>query len=168
MISPSNDSIGSLLELKPSMSQSDLNIRMVCFFIAQGEPLSSVAQKLGLAIEFVERISSSPGGSELVVRLQTALYPDVTNRVKRTAHMALDFKVKALLATDTPLLLKNTIATDLLDRSEGKATQITENRNINFDAKTADELDRQILASNDRLKKISEMKLKLKMAEKIQ
>lgn len=163
MIGLDNDQITTLLGLRPVDAPAVLNGKLICFYVAQGEPADAVAKKLGCSNEQVERILASPEGTEMVIRLQTALYPDVRTRIAKITHLAVDTKFR-LLMTSTSEAIKDKVATDLLDRAMGKATQVTENRNYNFDAKDAEALQRQLDAGRERLDKLATMKRALQDA----
>lgn len=143
------------------VSEREGNLRMVCFMIAQGESVESTARKLDLTETYVQGCISSARGADMVVRIQGALFPDVKLRIERLANLALDRKVKLML-TSTNDAVVNSVTTDILDRTLGKAIQITENRNLNLNMNDANALDRAIAAQQEKLKKLEAIELRLK------
>lgn len=166
MLSLQDQGLSALLNLAPTDAPHAVNSKLICFFLAGGEPAAAVAKKLGVSEETVTRVAGSDDGGALIIRLQTALFPDPAIRVRKLAHAALDVKTKLLFSTGNDVL-RNNVATDILDRTMGKATQVTENRNINFDIKDVEGLDRQIAASQERLSAIDKMKRTLGSAKTV-
>lgn len=174
MISPELSNLLGLTPAQPTVSidpltgkprvASPVNAKLACFFAAQGEPLEAIAKKLGTTLELVEAAVNSPQGTELVIRLQTALFPDIRQRIQRAAHSAMDVKLR-ILNTSSNEALRDKVATDILDRTLGKATQVTENRNMNFDVKDHEALTRQLAAGRERLDKIESMKRALELSK---
>ena len=142
---------------------SEKDKQMVAVLVAVGEPAEQTAGKLGLDRKVVEEYLKSPEGSEQVIRIQTALYPDPGQRLKRLAHLAIDTNVRLLLRGKSEAVVAK-VAADVLDRSQGKAVQVHENRNLNVNVTDLAAADRALKAQEERLKKLEEVALKLKAA----
>lgn len=134
--------------------------KMVALLMALGETREEVARKLLIPASQVESFCHSPEGVELVVRLQTALFPDPTVRVKKAAHSAIDAALKLLYTSKKEEIVAK-IAIDLMDRSLGKAVQVNENRNITFDLKDVEAADKALAAQEERLARLEAMQRKL-------
>ncbi len=147
-----------------ALGEREGNIRLVCFMAAQGDTQEAIARKLDLSETFVDAVLSTPSGADMVVRLQATMFPDTRSRLTRLSNVALDKKTKILLTSQNEALV-NTVATDILDRVLGKATQVTESRNFNFNASDMESLDRAIASQGEKLKKLDEIELRLRSAQ---
>lgn len=134
--------------------------KMIRLLVAMGEPLKQVASKLGVLERDVEQSIKSNDGMDEVIRLQTALFPDPAVRVKRIANLALDTQLKLLIRSTSDTTLAK-VSQDILDRAGGKATQITENRNLNINVSDGASLDRALKASMERLDRLEETRQKM-------
>ena len=135
------------------LTEREGNIRMVCFLAAQGDDVGTIVRKLDLPEQFVLGCINSSQGADMIVRLQNAMFPDVRLRIDRLANLALDRKVKLML-TSTNDAVVNAVTTDLLDRTLGKAIQVTENRNLNLNMNDPLALDKAIEAQSEKLAKL--------------
>lgn len=135
--------------------------QLVAMMVAIGEPTEQVAGKLGIDKLAIERFLKSAEGTEQVIRFQTAMFPDPTARIKRTAHLAIDASMRLLLRGSSEATIAK-VAADLLDRANGKAVQLTENRNLNINISDMAAADRALEAQNERLKRLEETAEKLK------
>lgn len=145
------------------VSEREGNIRLVCFLAAQGEGVETIARKMDLPETFVDACVHSAQGADMIVRFQNALYTDVPTRINKTANLALDRKIKLML-TSTNDAVVNSATSDLLDRSLGKAIQVTENRNMNFDMNDPRALDKAIQAQLTKLQKLEDIEARVKAA----
>ena len=67
--------------------------------------------------------------------------------LEKAAQIALRIKVRLLKADDTPINIRDKIATEMLERCHGKARMMIETHNLNFNVgNTMKELDRAIAA----------------------
>lgn len=135
--------------------------QMVAFLLSQGEPMENVAKKLKLEIQQVRVFSESVKGTEMIVRFQSALYPDPAQRVKKLANLAIDVNAQIMLRGETKPELRAKVASDFMDRSMGKAIQVTENRNLNITVESLDAADKALKSQNERLAKLEAMQKKL-------
>ena len=62
----------------------------------------------------------------------------------------------------------NSATSDLLDRSLGKAVQVTENRNLNFDMNDPRALDKAIQAQLSKLQQLEVIEARVKAATPVQ
>lgn len=162
--------LGSDLAVLPKNASTEsvdsTNRKIVCLLVAQGEPREAIMEKLGVKGEFIDRILHSDSGIEQIVRLQSALFPDPQQRIKRMANMALDTVAKLMLgAKSEQVRLKG--AVDLLDRAAGKAVQRTENVNIDIDNLTQDGLDRALLAQKQKLDRLELVEARVRAAKPV-
>lgn len=134
---------------------------MVAFFIANGESQESAAKKLGLPPALVRSFTESLKGSEMIIRMQTALSPDPVSRVKKMANLAIDAMAQILMRGDTKQELKLRAAMDVMDRAMGKAVQVTESRSLVVNVDSLEAADRAIKAQSDRLARLEQMQQKL-------
>lgn len=141
--------------------QKDLLTKMVCLLVANGETSEQAARKVGIAEKEVVRIISSTQGMDLVVRFQSDSNPDLLSRVKKLANVALDVQTRLLLSPNTSDSVKARVANEVIDRAHGRATQVTETRNLNFDLKSADALDKALEAQQAKLTRIEETQKRL-------
>jgi len=160
-------SISDVLELEkhPPKSEAEANFRLTCFLAAQGDDRETIAKKLGILVEVVDTFLSSSRGSTMMLRMQSALFPDPKVRIKRLANTALDTQVRLML-TSKDEKIRAAVSQNLLDRAEGKATQVIENRNLNVNLNDAVALDRAIVGQQERLAKLEEMAKKLDSSSK--
>lgn len=177
-MTPTGDALSQVLDLPTSPakimataangaggSDMDLKFQMVCLLLALGVPTEAICKKTNTVPAFVQAVQRSDAGCEHILRMQNALYPDPKVRIKKMVHMALDAKQRILLTgTDT---LKDKVATDILDRDMGKATQVVENRSIDIAVGDIKQLDRSLEAAELRLKQHEELEARLKAARKI-
>jgi hypothetical protein len=134
--------------------------KMVCLLIAIGEPEEAVARKLGFSKAQVSAVIRGDDGIEMIIRLQTAAFPDPHARVKRMANLALDTQLKLMLRSDSDAVVAK-ITSDILDRSMGKATQVVENRNLNVNITDMASADRALTAQHERLARLEAQQQKL-------
>lgn len=143
-------------EKPEQLSSNEVDYRLVAFFAAQGVPMDDIAQRMEKPVEWVDVVLGSSRGSDLMLKYQASLFPNVQDRVKRLASIALDTQVKMLLTSQSEKTLL-TLTNNLLDRSMGKAIQVTETRSINVNVDDVDALDRALIAQQERLKKLESM-----------
>lgn len=141
--------------------EEELLRQMVCLLVANGEGQDAVAKKLDLTAMQVRSIVSQPASMDLIVRFQAETSSSVSQRVKKLAHLAVDVQTRILLDEKTAPAVRAKIAQEVLDRAEGKAVQVVENRNLNFDLKDAQAIDRQMAAQMQKLQRIEDMQRKL-------
>lgn len=149
------------------VSEREGNIRLVCFLAAQGEGVETIARKLDLPEAFVDGCIHSSQGADMIVRFQNAIFTDVPTRINKVANLALDRKIKLML-TSTNDAVVNSATSDLLDRSLGKAVQVTENRNLNFDMNDPRALDKAIQAQLSKLQQLEVIEARVKAATPVQ
>lgn len=157
-----------ILDIEPAKSSSKKPLdengqRMVCLLVALGEPLEQIARKLEVTRTEVDKVINSPGGIEQVIRFQTAAFPDPLARVKRMAHLALDTQMRLLIRSTSDATVAK-VASDILDRSTGKATQVIENRNLNVNITDTASADRALRATEERLERLLAVEQKLLQA----
>lgn len=150
----------SSIELK----SLDSALKLVCHLIASGESIEATHRKTGIPVEDIEGVISTPRGQDLIVRMQAEMTPDPQQRLKKLATLAVDVQTRMLLNKHTPATILAALTRDVLDRAYGKAVQVTENRNLNFDLKDANALDRALVAQAEKVKKIEDMQRKLAIA----
>lgn len=139
----------------------DLAMKMVCLCVSNGETFEETASKVGVSLKEVQAIIARPSAQDLIVRYQAANNPTIIGRVKKLAQVALDVQTRLLLSADTSDTVKARVAQEVIDRAEGKAIQVTENRNLNFDLKSAEVIDKQMAAQMMKLHNIEQMRKKL-------
>lgn len=144
-----------------SLREQELNLKIVCLMIANGETPEATAKKSGNKLEWVRKVIGSPVGMDLIIRLQHESNPDPQVRIRKMASIALDAQTRLLLSPSTPHSVLAKVSNDVADRAFGKAIQVTENRNLNFDLKDARKLDDSIRATEEKLKRIADMQKKL-------
>lgn len=162
-------SLVDILDLAPLPGKGPLSAtdkKFVFLLTAMGEPAGVIAEKLGLSEELVGDLCKSKSGVDQIVRMQTALFPNPAERIKRCAHMAIDASVKLLLGGKTEAVVAK-VAGDLLDRSQGKAVQITENRNFNVDITDMAAADKALEAQMERLARLESVQAKLLAAKNV-
>ena len=129
-------------------------IQMICFLAAQGDSTGTIASRLKLTEQYCTTVIESH--ADEIVRMQSSISPDPKLRISRLANLALDKKAAILLSSKDEKLV-NAVASDILDRSMGKAIQITENRNMNFDMTEDADLDKQIARTHQRIAQLERM-----------
>lgn len=109
---------------------------------------SAEIQKLfGLTIEAQEYLLTIPELREVYNVYDIVGGDDDKTLLEKAASIALRIKVRLLKADDTPINVKNGIATEMLERAHGKARQMIETHNLNFNVgNTMAELDKAIAA----------------------
>jgi hypothetical protein len=140
--------------------------KMVALLVAMGEPAEVVAKKLSMDRQAVEDYVRTKAGTDVVIKMQTALFPDPAARIKKCAHMAIDATLKLLLQGKTEAVVAK-VAGDILDRSMGKAVQINENRNINIDVADMAAADKALAAQMERLNRLEETQRRLTQAKNV-
>jgi hypothetical protein len=159
-----------ILDIEPAVVKdgriSDVDKKMVCLLMALGEPAEAVARKVGLSKTDVDRIVQTGDGLEQIIRFQTAAFPDPLARVKRMAHMALDTQQKLLIRSKSDATIAK-VASDILDRATGKATQVIENRNLNVNVTDQASADRAIRATQERIERLELVQRKLQAAKAV-
>ena len=158
-----------LAVLPPNASTESVdstNRKIVCLLIAQGEPREAILAKLGVTNSFFDKIINSDSGIEQIVRLQSALFPDPQQRIKRMANMALDTVAKLMLGAKSEQI-RGKMAVDLLDRAGGKAVQRTENVNVDIDNLTQDSLDRALAAQKAKLDRLELVEARVRAAKPV-
>lgn len=158
-------SVADLLELgldeqAAQKRQLETDGKLVCLLVAMGEPTSLIAGKLGVDIPFIDKIVRSTKGMEQILRMQTSLCPDPLVRVKKMANSALDVKFK-LMHTAESEAVRNAAASDILDRSGGKAVAIVENRHT-VEVSDLVNIDKAMQAQMEKLRKLDEIEARLK------
>jgi hypothetical protein len=156
-----------LLDQKPVEKQTEdekvRNLQCATMFLAMGESMEMVARKFRLdPMEFATYVRSEQG-MDLLIRLQSGMFSDPAERVKRMQHMALDTMTKLLFrATDAT---QAKVAADILDRGGGKAVQRIETRSTISvtDIAKADEV---LVNQSERLARLEEKKKLLLSARK--
>lgn len=141
--------------------EQELLTKMVCLLVANGESMDVVAKKLTLPVREVHAIAGRPESIDMIVRFQADGGKSVVQRVKSLAQIAVDVQTQLLLDPKTAPTIKAKVAQEVIDRAEGKAIQVTENRNLNFDLKDAAAIDRQMVAQMQKLERIEQMQRKL-------
>lgn len=154
--SPPADSSPSEVVMEMNSDQR----KMVALLLALGETREEVARKLTIPSGQVEAFCHSQEGVELVVRLQTALFPDPAVRVKKAAHSAIDAALKLLYTSKKEEIVAK-IAIDIMDRAMGKAVQVTENRHGAIDLKDVESADKALAAQEERLARLEAIQRKL-------
>lgn len=153
-----------VFELEPTAAPKavldERDKKMVCLLIANGEPEEAVSHKLGFTMKQVSDVIRSDGGLEMIIRLQTALYPDPMQRVKRLGNMALDAQLRILLRSTSDATVAK-VASDMLDRGSGKAVQVVESRNLNVSITDMAAADRAMKTANERLAYLEDQQNKL-------
>jgi len=167
MVAEKNTLLQALDEVaeKPlgQLTEREGNQRMVCFLAAQGDDVDMIAKKLDLPVAFVNGCVNSAQGADMIIRLQNAIFPDVKLRIERLANMALDRKVKLMLTSQNDAVV-NSVTTDILDRTLGKAIQVTENRNLNLNMNDPHALDKAIEAQSEKLAKLEAIEARVRAA----
>lgn len=140
--------------------------RMVAFLVANGEPGETAAMKLGVPVKLVQEFIASAKGSELVMKMQSALFPDPVTRVRKMANLAVDVMSQILMRGDMKPELKLRAAVDVMDRAMGKAVQVHENRSLVMNVDSLEATDRALAAQQERLTRLEEMQKKLMASRK--
>ena len=134
---------------------------MAAFLVANGEPSEQAAMKMGAPLRLVQDFIKSPRGSELVVKMQSALFPDPVTRVRKLANVAVDVMSQILLRGDVKPELRFKAAVDVMDRAMGKAVQVHESRSLVVNVDNLEAADRALAAQQERLTRLEEMQKKL-------
>lgn len=151
----------TLAKVASQFSAEELLVKIVCKSVAEGESIQAVSNKIGLALADVQLILEHPKSQDMIVRFQAEVSSDPAGRIRKMTNMALDVQTRLLLDKKTPATVLAKLSNDLIDRNQGKAIQITENRNMNFEMKDADALDRALSAQNEKLRRIEELQKRL-------
>jgi hypothetical protein len=159
-------SILDILEIEAPASDvwTDELKKMVLLMVAIGEPISQVAGKFKLKVEQVENLVKSRDGTEAILRMQTALFPDAQVRLKKLAHIAIDQQLRLMLTAKNEGV-RAKIASDMLDRSVGKAVQAVENKNQAMADMDLASADRALLAQEERLARLEATQKQLLAAQ---
>lgn len=144
-----------------SPRENALTEQLVCVLVANGESTKAIAKKLDLPDSYIDRVCASPRGQDMVVRFQIDVCPDPRSRIKKLAELAVNVQTKLLVDPKTPVAVLAKVSQDVIDRAHGKATQVIESHNLNFDVKDAVQLEKALQASQDKLKRIEDMRKKL-------
>lgn len=140
--------------------------RMVAFLVANGEPAETAAMKLGVPVKLAKEFIESAAGSELIVKMQSALFPDPVTRVRKMANLAVDTMSQILMRGDVKPDLKFRAAVDVMDRAMGKAVQVHESRSLVVNVDSLEAADRALAAQQERLTRLEEMQKKLMASRK--
>lgn len=126
-------------------------VKLIAALTAIGLSATQIAKSVSLDIARVELIQGLGECSDLVCSIQLALSLSSEQRISASVNAAIDTKMR-LLATTQDEKLRNTIATDLLDRNFGKATQMIQTVGVNITRNVGvDELDTKLSAMQSRL-----------------
>jgi len=148
---------------KPAQVLGDDIKKMVLLMIAIGEPSEQVAAKFRLSKDIVDALIRSKDGTEQILRMQTALFPDAQVRIKKLAHLAVDQQVRLMLTAKSEGV-RARVATDMLDRSIGKAVQVIETRNIAMAGMDLQATDHALRAQEERLARLEAVQKRLDKA----
>lgn len=150
-----------------ALSEREQNQKLMALYAAVGDSAEAIARKLSLPDAVVNAFLNSGQGVAQVLRFQQTYIQDPAQRVKALGNAAVDVIFTIARTADKPeTRLK--AAVDLADRAMGKAVQVVENRNINFDVGNIDEMERQIAARQERVSKLREMSRMRKAAKAAQ
>jgi hypothetical protein len=134
--------------------------KMIALLIAMNSTLDVISRKLGLEREVIGDYVSSEEGAETIIRMQTSLCPDPRERIKKVQNLAVDALTRVILKGKNEANIIRA-ATDLLDRGQGKAVQITENRNLNVNVTDMKAADQALAAQKERLNRLEITRQKL-------
>ena len=149
------------LALPETAREKALKVQMVCLLVANGESVDVTARKVGMSAKEVQTMIGRPDSMDMIVRFQADGGKPVSQRIKSLAQIAVDVQTRLLLDPATAPTVRAKVAQEVIDRSEGKAIQVTENRNLSFDMKDAAAIDRQMVAQVQKLERIEQMQKKL-------
>jgi hypothetical protein len=160
----------SVLDLPASPTElsqiKEVEEKLVCFLLSLGEPAEAVANKLRVSKEFVEQLSHSDRGVDMIVRFQSTVFPDPQIRIKRLANLAVDTQTRLMLKGSDNVKFK--VAVDVLDRSGGKAVQRMENVNFDLDSMDPASLDKAIAAQQAKLDKLAVIEARIRKATPVE
>jgi hypothetical protein len=118
-------------------------LRVVSALAATGSDAETISKTLGMELAKVRELLGTKAAAVTIARIQSVFYPEAGQRVKKLANLALDTILTVMLTADKDeTRLK--AAQDLADRAMGKAVQVTENRNLNFNVNEVNSLDQSI------------------------
>lgn len=118
-------------------------LRVVAALAATGSDVDTICKTLGLKPDQVRQILSDKRAAATISRIQSVFFPEPGARVKKLGNLAVDTILQLMLTAEKDeTRLK--AAQDLADRALGKAVQVTENRNINFNVDEVNNLDQSI------------------------
>ncbi len=169
---PTGDALSKVLDIPAPVDvtskgkESEIKFQSICLLLALDVPVETVAKKTGSTVTLVEFIKESEPGAEQIVRMQSALYPDPRQRIKKLVNSAIDVKAKLMLTAKSEAI-RDKVATDILDRDLGKPVQVTENRNINIKDGDIGQLNKALQSAEDRLKKHEDLEKRLKAARQV-
>jgi hypothetical protein len=128
-----------------------VEVKLIAALTAIGLSASQIAKSVGIDVARVELIQGLGECSDLVCSIQLALSLSSEQRISASVNAAIDTKMR-LLATTQDEKLRNAIATDLLDRNFGKATQMIQTVGVNVTRSVGtEELDSKLTAMQNRL-----------------
>lgn len=133
--------------------ESFVTEKMICLLVSMGESADTIARKLSVPVSRVEAVIATPQNVDTIIKMQATICPEPLERLKKLTNLAIDVKVKLLMTAKSETVRDN-VASDIIDRAMGKAIQITESRNINFDVKDIGALDKALEAQMARLNKL--------------
>lgn len=152
-------------EAAKAPTKREQNQQLMAAMYAAGDGVDEIAKKLDIDQATVAAFVSSKYGATMIVRLQAAYTPDPRQRVTKMAHSALD-TLQVLMLTAQSETVKLGAANSIADRAMGKAVQVVESRNFNFDVNNLQDLDRSLGSLDEQITKLEQMK-KMKRADAI-
>ena len=118
-------------------------LRVVSALAATGSDVGTISKTLGLVEDQVRELLGTKLAAATIARIQSVFYPDASQRVTQLGNLALDTILQVMLTAEKDSdRLK--AAQDLADRALGKATQVVETRNLNFNVGEVEQLDQSI------------------------
>ncbi len=139
-----------------SVSADAKLLRVVASLAAAGSDTATVAKAIDLPEAQVAAMIKSKECITLINRIQTAFCPDPAQRVKQMGNLALDTIQSVMLTADKDAD-KLKAAIDLADRALGKATQVVETRNLNFNVNEVGQLDESIETLQKKIEQTTKM-----------
>lgn len=134
---------------------AEKDLQSACLFVAMGEPVEAVSRKMGINLGSLTTWLRSDAGMDLLIRLQTGLFQDPADRIKRMQHLALDTQVRLLTRGSDAVQAK--VADSLLDRGSGKAIQKNDGRPV-VTVTDMQNADRMLASQQEKLERLEQMR----------
>jgi len=97
----------------------------------------------------------------MIIRMMHDANPDPLVRIRKLSSIAIDAQARLLLSSTTAPAVLAKVSQDVIDRAQGKATQVTESRVLTFDMSNMGKIDEGIKAVQERLERIEATRKRL-------
>lgn len=119
--------------------------RAIVILKAVGFDSAEIQHTLGLSVQAQEYLLTVPSLKQLFDTYDIVAGDDDATLLQKMGRLSLRVKARLLKDESTPPQMRNSIATEFLDRVHGKARQMIEQRSVNINiGKQMSELDRLI------------------------